>query len=108
MNRQDFIIATALVLLGCFLLGWFASWLVGRLTRPSTADLGALDRMAQHVVDTEGERDRATDLLATREAEMAATAEEQAQQLRDAEATLHEARAEIEELRAYIDRHIRR
>lgn len=108
MTRQDFIITTALILFACFLLGWVASWLTGRLTRPSRADLGALDQMAQQVVDAEAERDRAIDRLSAQEAESAAAQEQQAGELRDAQAALREAQQEIEELRDYIDRHIRR
>ena len=33
MDRQQFIAVTAVALFAAFLLGWFASWLIHRLTR---------------------------------------------------------------------------
>ena len=33
MNRTEFIVATAIILFAAFMLGWFASWLIHRLSR---------------------------------------------------------------------------
>lgn len=104
MNRNEFIIATAIILFAAFLLGWFASWLVHRLGRASRAELGALDSMAQQLHDAEQARDRAIGTLETREADLVArlgTLEAEARATQDA---LTEARSEIEELRAHIER----
>lgn len=108
MDRSAFIIATAVALFAAFLLGWFASWLVHRLTRPTAADLGELDRMARQLHDAGIARDRALrDLeglraehatrLAAAEAEAAAAAE-----------GLRESSLEIEELRHYIETRLSR
>lgn len=104
MNRNEFIIATALILFAAFLLGWFASWLIHRLARVTRADIGALDEMAQQLHAAEEARDKAIDALEEREAELIAklgTAEAEAQAARDG---AKESQAEIEELRAFIDR----
>ncbi len=104
MNRTEFVIATAIVLFVAFAIGWFANWLVHRLTRVSQADLGELDRMAQMVHEAEETRDEAIAYLQRRESELSG-------QLRAAEAENHaaqkdlrEARSENDSLRAYIDR----
>ena len=39
MNRTEFIIATAIILLVAFTVGYFASWLVQRFSRVSTAEV---------------------------------------------------------------------
>ena len=56
MDRHIFILATALALFAAFLLGWFAGWLVQRLTRTSHADLGLLDSLAAQLHDAEEAR----------------------------------------------------
>ena len=49
MDRTEFIVATAAVLFVAFLLGWFSSWLIHRLTRASEADIGEyIERMNQN------------------------------------------------------------
>ena len=104
MNRNEFIIATAIILFAAFLLGWFASWVVHRLGRSSKADLGALEGMARQLHDAEEARDRAIGTLEAREADLVArlgAVEAEASAAQDA---LKEARAEIEDLRAYIER----
>ena len=64
MNRTEFVTITTIILFGVFVLGWFASWLIGRLTRPSLADLSELERKVR---DTERERDKAISLLKERD-----------------------------------------
>ena len=101
MNRTEFVTITTIILFGVFVLGWFASWLIGRLTRPSQADLADLE---QRVRDTERERDKAIALLKESEARLAASQAE-----RDAAMEgLRESRTEIEELRDYIERKLAR
>lgn len=104
MTRNEFIIATAIILFAAFLLGWFASWLIHRLSRVTRAEIGALEGMAQQLHDAEEARDSAVQALEDREADLVArlgTAESEAKSAQD---VLAEARAEIEELRLYIER----
>ncbi|MGN7868144.1 hypothetical protein [Paracoccus sp. 22332] len=101
MNRTEFVTITTIILFGVFVLGWFASWLIGRLTRPSQADIRDLTRRLR---DTERERDMAISLLKDREATLAATQGE----LNAALEGLRESRTEIEELRDYIERKLAR
>lgn len=104
MTRNEFIIATAIILFAAFILGWFASWLIHRLSRVTRADIGALESMAQQLHDAEEARDSAVQALEDREADLVdklGTAETEAKSAQD---ELAEARAEIEELRLYIER----
>lgn len=101
MNRTEFVTVTTIILFGVFVLGWFASWLIGRLTRPSQADLTDLDEKLR---DTGRERDKAIALLKESEARLAAMQAE----LQAAMDGLRESRTEIEELRDYIERKLAR
>ncbi|SPJ22956.1 hypothetical protein [Palleronia abyssalis] len=103
MNRTEFVIATAVILFVAFMLGWFANWLVHRLTRVSQADLGELDRMAQHMHEAEESRDQAIAYLQEREAEMMGQLHATEAELRATMDGLRDARAETEELREYIE-----
>lgn len=101
MNRTEFVTVTTIILFGVFVLGWFASWLIGRLTRPSQADLSDLqDRLRQ----VERERDKAIALLTERDTRLSTTQAE----LDSAIEGLRESRTEIEELRDYIERKLAR
>jgi len=104
VNRSEFILATAIVLFVAFLLGWFASWLVHRLSRVSQADMNELDQMAQALHDAEEARDQAITYLQQREAELTNQLTQTEAELRAAMEGLREARQEAEELRGYIDR----
>ena len=97
MNRTEFVTVTTIILFGVFVLGWFASWLIGRLTRPSQADLADLE---QRLRQAERERDKAITLLTERETRLTAAQAE----LDAAMEGLRESRTEIEELRDYIER----
>lgn len=108
MTRNEFIIATAIILFAAFLLGWFASWLIHRLSRVTRAEMGELESMAQQLHDAEEARDRAVSELEDREADLVArlgTAESEAKSAQD---ELAEARTEIEELRLYIERKLKK
>ncbi len=108
MNRTEFITATALILFAAFLLGWIASWLVHRLTRPTRAGMTELDQMAQQLHEAEEARDAAVAQLEEREADLAsrlAASETDLQATLDA---LRESRTEVEELRTYIERKLTR
>ncbi len=102
MNRTEFIIATAIILFAAFMLGWFASWLIHRLSRVTRAEMGELESMAQQLHDAEEARDSAVDQLEEREAELVERLSRTAAELRAARDELRETHAEIEDLRGYI------
>lgn len=104
MNRGELILAAALVLFVAFMFGWFAYWLLHRLTRVSAADIGQIERMAQDLHDAEEARDQAITYLQTREAELTNQLHQTEAELRAAMEGLREARAEAEELRLWIER----
>ncbi|OWY03613.1 hypothetical protein B6V75_09290 [Thioclava sp. F1Mire-8] len=104
MNRDEFIIATAIILFVAFALGWFASWLIHRLTRVSQADMGELEQMAQALHEAEETRDQALVYVEQREAELANQLSQTEAELRAAMDGLRDARHEAEELRAYLER----
>lgn len=104
MNRAEFIAVTAVILFGAFMLGWFANWLVHRLTRVSQADLSELDNMAQGLHEAEEARDQAIEYLHQREEELMSRQHRLEADLRAALDDLQDARAEADELRAYIER----
>lgn len=108
MDRQQFIVVTAVTLFAAFLIGWFASWLVGRLTRSSRADIGALDRLAQELHEAEEARDAAVAALEEREAALSEKLAATEDELRVAMDGLSESRTEIEELRDYIEKRLAR
>ncbi len=103
MNRTEFITVTAIILFAAFMLGWFASWLIHRLTRPTRADMGELDRMAQQLHEAEEQRDEAVARLEEREAELRSKLVGAEAELRAAMDGLRDSRSEIEELREYIE-----
>ena len=104
MNRTEFIVATAVVLFIAFLLGWFASWLVHRVTRVTQSEMGELDRMAQSLHEAEETRDEAITYLQQREAELTNQLTQTEAELEAAMEGLRAARHEAEELRGYIER----
>ncbi|KKL15471.1 hypothetical protein LCGC14_2505260 [marine sediment metagenome] len=104
MNRTEFILVTAIILFVAFILGWFASWLVHRLTRVSQSDLGELDKMAQAMHEAEEARDQAIAHMQSREAELANQLSQTEAELRAAMDGLRDARHEAEELRSYVER----
>lgn len=104
MNRTEFIIATAIILFVAFGLGWFASWLLHRLTRVTQAEMGELDQMAQALHEAEDTRDQALAFLEQREQELVSQLNQTEAELRAAMEGLRDARQEAEELRAYIER----
>ncbi|SDE64210.1 hypothetical protein SAMN05421538_1099 [Paracoccus isoporae] len=108
MTRDDFILATALVLFAAFVLGWLSCWLIGRLTRPGRADLAALPRLTQELHEAERSRDAAIDEAKQREATLHERLAFSGTELANARTALSEAAQEIEELRAYIDQHLRK
>ena len=104
MNRNEFIIATAIILFAAFILGWFASWLIHRLSRVTRADIGELENMAQQLHEAEEARDSAVSQLEEREADLVARLGTAESELKAAQDELKESLTEIEELRTYIER----
>ena len=70
MNRTEFIIVTAIILLAAFALGWFAHWLLHRFTRIAGGDMAEMDNLAQSLHEAEEARDQALYYLEQREAEL--------------------------------------
>ena len=104
MNRTEFIIATAIILLLAFLMGWFTYWLVHRFTRVGGGDMAEMDRLAQSLHDAEEARDQAIAYLETREADLVSQLTQTEAELRAAMEGLRDARHEAEEMRTYIER----
>ncbi len=104
MSRSEFVIATAAILFAAFMLGWFANWLVHRLTRVSPADIGELERMAQTVHQAETARDEAISYLEEREGQLGAEIQSLDAEYRAAMSALQDARAENGRLRDYVER----
>jgi prophage endopeptidase len=103
MNRTEFIIATAIILLAAFALGWFAYWVLHRFTRVQ-GDMGEVENLAQQLHEAEETRDQALYYMESREAELTSQLAQTEAELRAAMDGLREARQEAEEMRAYIER----
>ena len=104
MNRTEFIIVTAIILLLAFAMGWFTYWLMHRFTRVAGGDMGEMDRLAQSLHEAEEVRDQAIIYLEQREAELMNQIAQTEAELRAAMEGLRDARHEAEEMRAYIER----
>lgn len=104
MNRFEFVIATAIILMVAFTVGYLMCWLVQRLSRVSTADVAELDQMAKALHDAEETRDQAITYLQQREAELTNQLSQTEAELRAAMDGLRDARHEAEELRGQIER----
>jgi septal ring factor EnvC (AmiA/AmiB activator) len=104
MNRTEFVVAAALILFLAFMAGWFAYWLLHRLTRVSAADINQIEKMAQELHDAEETRDQAITYFRNREAELTTQLAQTEAELRAAMEGLREARAEAEEMRVWIER----
>ena len=104
MNRTEFIIVTAIILLLAFALGWFSYWLLHRFTRVAGGDMAEMDSLAQSLHEAEELRDQALTYLEQREAELMNQISQTEAELRAAMEGLRDARHEAEEMRAYIER----
>lgn len=104
MNRSEFIIATAIILLLAFAMGWFTYWLLHRFTRVAGGDMAEMDRLAQSLHEAEELRDQAIVYLESREAELMNQIAQTDAELRAAMEGLRDARHETEEMRSYIER----
>ena len=104
MNRTEFIIVTAIILMAAFAMGWFAHWLIHRFARVSGEEMGELDHLSSMLHEAEETRDQAIIYLEQREAELMNQITQTEAELRAAMEGLRDARAEAEEMRAYIER----
>ncbi len=104
MNRTEFIIVTAIILMIAFSLGWFTYWLLHRFARVAGSDMGEMDNLAQSLHEAEEMRDQALIFLEQREAELLSQISQTEAELRAAMEGLRDARHEAEEMRAYIER----
>jgi prophage endopeptidase len=104
MNRTEFIVATAIILLLAFAAGWFSYWLLHRFTRVAGGDMAEMDKLAQSLHEAEEMRDQALVYLENREAELMNQIAQSEAELRAAMEGLRDARHEAEEMRAYIER----
>ncbi|HMS95860.1 MAG: hypothetical protein JNN02_04640 [Tabrizicola sp.] len=104
MNRTEFVIATAIILMAAFAMGWFAHWLLHRFTRVQGGDMAEMDRLAQSLHEAEELRDQALAYLEQREAELMNHISQTEAELKAAMGGLRDARHEAEEMRAYIER----
>ncbi len=104
MNGTEFVIATAIILLLAFAMGWFTHWLLHRFARTAGSDLAEMDRLAQALHEAEEVRDQAVIYLEQREAELMNQIAQTEAELRAAMEGLRDARQEAEEMRAYIER----
>ncbi len=104
MNRTEFVIATAIILLVSFAVGWFTHWLLHRFTRVAGGDMGEMDRLAQSLHEAEELRDQALAYMESRESELMTHINQTEAELRAAMEGLRDARHEAEEMRAYIER----
>lgn len=104
MNRTEFIIATAVILLLAFATGWFTYWLLHRFTRVAGGDMGEMDKLAQSLHEAEELRDEALVYVESREADLLNQIAQTEAELRAAMEGLRDARHEAEEMRAYIER----
>ena len=104
MNRTEFIVVTAIILLLAFAAGWFTYWLLHRFTRVAGGDVAEMDKLAQSLHEAEEMRDQALVYLESREAELTNQIAQTEAELRAAMEGLRDARHEAEEMRAYIER----
>lgn len=104
MNRTEFIIATAIILFVAFAVGWFACWLLHRLTRVTQAEMGELEKMARDLHEAEEARDSAQSHFEDREHDLVARLHQTEAELKAAMEGLRDTRQEAEELRAYIEK----
>ena len=104
MNRTEFTIVIAIILLLAFTFGWFSYWLLHRFSRVAGGDMAEMDRLAQSLHEAEEARDHAILYLEQREAELLNQITQTDAELRAAMEGLRDARHEAEEMRGYIER----
>ncbi len=104
MDRNELVIATAILLFGAFLLGFLTHWVVNRLSHVSKSDLSELEAMAEALHDAEEARDAALAERVAVEARLGARLTQAKAELRAAMEGLRDARHESEALQAELRR----
>lgn len=104
MDRNELIIATAILLFGAFLLGFLTHWLVSRLSHVSKSDLSELEAMAEALHDAEDARDAALAERIAVETRLGAQLTQAEAELRAAMDGLRDARHDSEALRTELRR----
>ena len=104
MNRTEYVIATAIILMVAFAMGWFAHWVLHRFTRVKGGDMAEMDKLAQSLHEAEELRDQALAYMEQREAELTNHISQTEAELKATMEGLREARHEAEEMRGYIER----
>ncbi|MFT4150935.1 MAG: hypothetical protein QM656_12130 [Paracoccaceae bacterium] len=104
MNRTEFIVVTAIILMLAFAAGWFTYWVLHRFTRVAGGDMGEMDRLAQSLHEAEEMRDQAILYMENREEELQNQLAQTEAELRAAMEGLRDARQEAEEMRDYIEK----
>ena len=103
MSRFELILVTTIILFAAFALGWFAHWLVNRVTRVDQSDLGELERMAHALNEAEEIRDQAIAYIEAREGELNRQLSQTQAELEAAMDGLRNARHESEYLRQLLE-----
>jgi hypothetical protein len=96
-------VGIAVILLMAFLLGWFASWLVGRFSRVTVSDMAEIEAMARSLHEAEEQRDEAITYLQYREHELTTRLSATEAELQAAMDGLREARQEAAQMRRYVE-----
>lgn len=104
MDRNELVIATAILLFGAFLLGFLTHWLVSRLSHVSKSDLSELEAMAEALHSAEEARDAAIAERIAVETRLGAQLSQTEAELRGAMDGLRAARHDTESLRAELGR----
>jgi len=104
MDRNELVIATAILLFGAFLLGFLTHWVVSRLSHVSKSDLSELEAMADALHHAEEARDAAIAERIAVETRLGARLTQAEAELRAAMDGLRAARHDNEALRAARER----
>lgn len=104
MNHNQFVIATTIILLLAFALGWMAHWALHRFSRKAGDNLSEMDSLAQALHEAEETRDQAITYIEAREEELGNELAHVQAELRAAMESLNESRQEAEDMRQYIER----
>lgn len=104
MDRTTLVATTTVILCVAFALGWFARWLMTRLSPIENGRIDEVDRLAQALHEAEEIRDAAIVYGEERERELMSQQAQTDAELRAVMESLGESRAEVEEMQAEIER----
>jgi len=104
LDRTTLVATTTVILFVAFALGWFARWLMTRLSPIENGRIDEVDRLAQALHDAEEMRDAAIVYGEERERELMSQQAQTDAELRAVMESLGESRAEVEEMQAEIER----